>query len=61
MQAILLFGVIGFAVAVQAAGLKVSESTIDYGTIKEGPPVIKDIILTNSGSQPLIIANAAAS
>ena len=44
-----------------ASDLQVSESTIEYGTIKEGPPVIKKIVLTNSGAQPLIIANAAAS
>jgi hypothetical protein len=50
-----------FAVSAQAADLQVSESIIDYGTIEEGPPVVKKIILTNSGTQPLIIANATAS
>jgi hypothetical protein len=50
-----------FAVSAQAADLKVSESVIDYGTIEEGPPVIKKIVLTNGGTQPLIIANATAS
>jgi hypothetical protein len=49
------------AVFAQAAGLQVSESSIDFGTIKEGPPVIKTVILTNSGSQTVTIANAAAS
>ena len=49
------------AVYAQAADLQVSESTIDYGTIKEGPPVIKKITLTNSGAQSLTIINAAAS
>jgi hypothetical protein len=50
-----------FAFSAQAADLEVSESVIDYGTIKEGPPVIKKIVLTNSGTQSLIIARAAAS
>ena len=45
----------------QAATLKVSDPTIDYGTIKEGPPVIKKIILTNTGGQKLTIANVTTS
>ena len=58
---VFILGLILSTVAVQAADLTLSESTIDYGTVKEGPPVIKTVILTNKGSQPLIIANAAAS
>ncbi len=61
LHAILLLTVLVFAPSVQASDLQISESTIDYGTIKEGPPVIKKIILTNGGTQPLIIANATAS
>lgn len=49
------------AVAVPAADLGLSASKIDYGTIKEGPPVVKTVILTNKGTQTLTIANAAAS
>jgi hypothetical protein len=60
-QTIIIMGMILFAAAVQAAELKISESTIDYGSIKEGPPVIKKIILTNVGPQSLTIANARAS
>ena len=48
-------------VSARAADLEASESVIDYGTIEEGPPVIKEIVLTNSGAQPLIIAKATAS
>jgi hypothetical protein len=44
-----------------AADLSVSESLIDYGTVKEGPPIIKTVLLTNNGAQPLTISNAAAS
>jgi hypothetical protein len=45
----------------QAATLKVSDPTVDFGTIKEGPPVIKKILLTNTGNQKLTIANVTTS
>jgi len=61
LQSILLLAVLVFAASAQASDLQISESTIDYGTIKEGPPVIKKIVLTNGGTRPLTIANAAAS
>jgi hypothetical protein len=61
LQSILLLTVLVFAASVRASDLQVSESTIDYGTIKEGPPVIKEVVLTNRGTQALTIANAAAS
>lgn len=61
LQSILLLAVLVFGVSVQASDLQISEPTIDYGTIKEGPPVIKKIVLTNGGMRPLTIANAAAS
>jgi hypothetical protein len=61
LRAILTLIVLLFAVSAQAADLRVSESIIDYGTVKEGPPIIKKIVLTNSGTQSLTIANAAAS
>jgi hypothetical protein len=54
-------GVLLFAGVARAADLGLSESVIDFGTIKEGPPVDKTVILTNNGTQTLIIANAAAS
>jgi len=54
-------GIFLLAIAAPAADLGVSDSTIDYGTIKEGPPVIKTVTLTNNGTQALTIANAAAS
>ena len=53
--------IIFLAIAAPAADLGVSASTIDYGTVKEGPPVIKTVTLTNNGTQTLTIANAAAS
>ena len=58
---VFLLGMILSAVAVQAADLSVSESTIEYGTVKEGPPVIKTVVLSNSGTQPLTISSAMAS
>ncbi len=54
-------GIIFFAVAGPAADLELSASTIDFGTVKEGPPVIKTVVLTNKGTEPLRIANAVAS
>jgi hypothetical protein len=47
--------------AARAADLGVSESVIEYGTVKEGPPVVKTVTLTNTGSRPITIARAAAS
>jgi len=44
-----------------AGNLQLSEMSIDYGTIKEGPPVVKKILLTNTGDVPLEIVNVAAS
>jgi len=44
-----------------AADLGLSVSSIDYGTVKEGPLIIKTVILTNNGSETLTITNAAAS
>lgn len=45
----------------RAADIGVSESVIDYGTVKEGPPVVKTVTLTNTGSTPITIAKAVAS
>ena len=61
LSSIIILIMLLFAISAQAANLQVSESIVDYGTIKEGPPVIKKIILTNSGAQSLTISNAAAS
>jgi len=61
LHAIIVLIMLPFAISAQTADLQVSESIVDYGTIKEGPPVIKKIVLTNSGTQSLTIANAAAS
>jgi hypothetical protein len=53
--------VILLTAAAPAADLGLSASIIDYGTVKEGPPVIKTVILTNNGTETLTIANASAS
>ena len=54
-------GIIFFAVAGPAADLELSASTIDFGTVKEGPPVIKTVTLTNNGTRALTITSAVAS
>ena len=61
LRAVIIPVLLLFAVSAWAADLQVSESTIDYGTIKEGPPVIKKIVLTNTGNRSLLIAGARAS
>lgn len=61
LSAIVILGLLLPAASARAEDLRVSESLINYGTVKEGPPVVKKVVLTNGGSQPLIIADAAAS
>lgn len=53
----LIFG----ASAVWAGPLKVSESEIQYGNLKEGPPVVKKVVLTNANPGDLTIANVKTS
>lgn len=61
LSAIVILGMLLPAAPARAEDLRVSESLINYGTVKEGPPVVKKVVLTNGGSQPLTIADAAAS
>lgn len=61
LSAITILGMLFFAYAAHAADLGLSESVIDYGTVQEGPPVIKTVVLTNNGTRSMTIANAAAS
>lgn len=58
---ITLLGVLFFAFTVHASNLKLSESSINFGDIKEGPPVEKTITLTNEGNEPVTIANTVTS
>jgi hypothetical protein len=44
-----------------ASNLKLSESSINFGNIKEGPPVEKEIILTNKGNNTITITNTITS
>jgi len=61
----LIFGAVPLALflicTAGAADLGVSESVIDYGTVKEGPPIVKTVTLTNTGNKPITIAKAVAS
>ena len=61
LKLILALAVIFNTAATYAGDLKVSESMIDYGNIKEGPPVVKKVLLNNTGSQTLVIANVTTS
>jgi len=45
------------AMTAQAGNLGLSQNTIDFGTLKEGPPAVKKVVLTNNGSETLTIAN----
>lgn len=54
-------GMLLFAGIGAGADLGLSDSVIDFGTVKEGPPVEKTVTLTNNGTRTLVIANAAAS
>ena len=56
-----ILGIILLAVAAPASDLGLSTTTIDYGTVKEGPPLIKTVTLTNNGTQSLTITDAVAS
>ena len=58
---IALTGILCFAFSASASPLKLSESSVDFGNIKEGPPVKKKITLTNKGSETVTIANTVTS
>ncbi len=47
--------------SVHASNLKLSESSINFGDIKEGPPVEKTVTITNDGTEQITIANAVTS
>jgi hypothetical protein len=55
------FLVFFFAYTGNASSLKLSESSINFGSVKEGPPVTKKITLTNEGTEVLTISNTATS
>jgi hypothetical protein len=56
-----LLGALFFVSYAHAAGLKLSEDTVNFGDIKEGPPVKKKITLTNTGIETVAIANTVTS
>lgn len=61
LTAIALFYIFFTLSLANAAGLKISESSINFGNLKEGPPVEKVITLTNEGSETVTIANTVSS
>jgi hypothetical protein len=58
---IVILGLLLFVYSAHAADLKLSEFTIDFGSVKEGPPVSKTVTLTNEGTEPVTIVNTVAS
>lgn len=46
---------------VEGVGLVFENETIDYGTIEQGADGKREFVLTNNGTQPLIISNAQGS
>lgn len=46
---------------VEGVGLLFENETIDYGTIEQGADGKREFVLTNNGTQPLIISNAQGS
>ena len=46
---------------VEGVGLVFENETIDYGTIEQGADGKREFVLTNNGTQPLIITNAQGS
>jgi hypothetical protein len=58
---IALSGALFFANSANAADLELSETSVNFGNIKEGPPVKKKITLTNTGNEKITIANTVTS
>ncbi len=58
---ITIIGVIFFAFPAYGAGLELSETSIKFGNVKEGPPVEKTVTLTNTGSDVINIKNTSTS
>lgn len=46
---------------VWSASLKVTPSEIELGSLKEGPPVVKRVVIANTGAEEVNIANVKAS
>lgn len=53
--------VMGWAAAAWADGLNVSQQRLEFGNMKEGVKAEKVVILTNTGTAPLRIANVKTS
>ena len=56
-----ILGILFFICPARAADLKLSESSINFGNVKEGPPVTKTVTLTNNGAETIQIANTSTS
>ena len=56
-----ILGILLFVYSDYASNLKSSESSINFGNIKEGLPVEKTVIITNDGTDTVTIANTVTS
>ena len=54
--------VLGLASAALAAGpVAISETTVDFGSMTEGPVASKTVTLTNTSKEPAVIGNVSTS
>ena len=58
--AVFVFAAAAFAQKKVADVAKFTNETIDFGKIKQGVPVERDFIYSNTGNAPLIISSARA-
>ena len=49
------------AAAVKGAGISFNVEDLDYGTIKQGSDPKRNFVITNTGSEPLIISGCSGS
>ena len=59
--ALTILGIFLSVYSAYGANLKLSESSINFGNVKEGPPVTKTITITNKGTETVKIANTSTS
>ncbi len=53
--------VVGFAFIASAQTITFNNTTLDYGTIKQGSDGNREFVIKNTGDKPLIISNVAPS
>ena len=63
MSLLVFSAMVSFTLAGSQGSVKlmVSETDIQYGRLKEGPPVVKDVVLRNIGDTMIRIINVRSS